>query len=42
MVQLAHMVQNQDEENRKLRGVLEGFGRNANTQEELDGVIKGA
>lgn len=31
MAQLAHMVQNQDEENRKLREVLEGFGRNANT-----------
>ena len=39
MAHLAHMVQNQDEENRKLREVLEGVGRNANTQDELDGVI---
>ena len=42
MAQLAQMVSNQDDENRKLREVLENFGKNANSQEELTGVIKGA
>lgn len=35
------MVQGQDEENRKLREVLENFGKNASTVEELDGTIQG-
>jgi len=33
------MLQNQDSENRKLREVLENFGKNASTQEELGDVV---
>ena len=33
------MLQNQDSENRKLREVLENFGKNAGTQDELGDVV---
>lgn len=42
LAQLASMLQNQDSENRKLREVLENFGKNTSTQEELGNAVTNA
>ena len=42
MAQLATLLQQQDQENKKLREVLENFGRHTATVPELDNQIMGA